>query len=55
MADEMDDVYDDEMPEDTAAGLTSGVVIMTFVVLLAAIIVMFMANGKWFEVGPFAN
>lgn len=39
--------------EDTARPLTSGIVVSTFVILLVAFIVMEMALGKWFMLGPF--
>ncbi|MEZ6196517.1 MAG: hypothetical protein R3F20_12450 [Planctomycetota bacterium] len=53
MADEMDDVYDDaEEAVDTGAALTSGIVIVTFLMLLGAILMMMKATGEAFLVGP---
>ena len=56
MAEEFDDAFDDAVEEDydNAGGLTSGIIIMTFVILLAALIVQMMANGGVWGVGPMA-
>jgi hypothetical protein len=40
--------------EDNAKALTSGIVILTTVLLLAALIVMQKALGHWFNIGMFA-
>jgi|JI102314A1RNA_FD_contig_41_4017511_length_612_multi_2_in_0_out_0_2 hypothetical protein len=40
--------------EDNAKGMTSALVITTTVVLFLAFIVMEMALGKWFKLGPLA-
>lgn len=47
------DVFDEQT--DTAVALTSGLVIMTTVCLLAALIVMFSALAKYHGVGPMGN
>ena len=52
MADDMDDVYEAEEAVDTAAAMTSGIVIVTFIIMLVAIVLMMAATGKWFQVGP---
>jgi hypothetical protein len=38
--------------EDTAKPLTTGIVLTTFAVMLIAFIVMEIALGKWFNLGP---
>ena len=53
--DEMDDLDVFEESTDTAVALTSGLIIMTTVCLLAAIIVMFSALEKFHGVGPMAG
>jgi hypothetical protein len=40
--------------EDNAKNLTGGLVFATTAVLLIAFIVMEMALGHWFKIGPFA-
>jgi len=58
MADSELDVLDDvemlEGEEDNARALTSGLVIATTVVLVLALVMMEMALGEHFDVGPFA-
>lgn len=51
-ADDMD-VFEEET--DNAVALTSGIIIMTTICLLAAIIVMFSAIAKYHDVGPMAG
>ncbi len=51
-ADDMD-VFEEET--DNAVALTSGLIIMTTICLLAAIIVMFSAIAKYHDVGPMAG
>ena len=57
MADSELDVLDDvemlEGEEDNARALTSGLVIATTLVLILAWVMMQMALGEHFEVGPF--
>ncbi len=53
MADEMDDQDMDQggamaMSEDNAKGMTSGIVILTTVLLLLAIVIAERAMGKWY-------
>ena len=47
------DVYEEET--DNAVALTSGLVIMTTVCLLAAIVMMFVALNKFHGIGPMAG
>ncbi len=58
MADQDMDVLEDvellESDDDNARALTSGLVIVTTVALALGWVMMEMALGKWFGVGPFA-
>ena len=54
-ADNMDDLDVFEEETDNAVALTSGIIIMTTVCLVAAIVVMFSALGKYHGVGPMAG
>jgi len=52
--DVLEDVELLESDEDNARDLTSGLVIVTTVALALGFLMMEMALGKWFGVGPFA-
>ena len=54
-ADDMDDLDVFEEEVDNAVALTSGIVVVTTVCLLAAIFVMFVALEKFHAVGPMAG
>ncbi len=51
----MDEVELLEAPEDTGKGITSALVIATFVISLVAFIAMEYALGKWYGKGPFGG
>ncbi|MFT7616967.1 MAG: hypothetical protein ACI97A_000597 [Planctomycetota bacterium] len=54
-ADDMDDLDVFEEETDNAVALTSGLIIVTTVCLLAAIVVMFSALNQYHGVGPMAG
>ena len=51
---ELDDVYE-EVDEDNAAALTSGLVLTTSLLLCIAIFITFKALDTYFGVGPMAS
>lgn len=53
-ADEFDQVDVVPVVEDSSRGLTNGLVFMTSLVLLVAIILTMLAMAKWFGRGMFA-
>lgn len=57
MADNEEDMMDDVAVEDSdnARDLTSGIVIVTSVMLLLAIFVMLKAFAKFYAIGPLAG